>query len=859
MENRAVIGAAELTALCQNGQLEKLRELVGSGHRLDSGLARTAIKLFKELDTGTVGQRQCVALAVLLIAPAADLRKLRFWQGYFGPDVLTMSLLTVLPRDRLQNFAEQLLENGPNHLQLVDDLAEKGLVSLPESNSYVAGLIALTSWPNKNSSGLHQTLLTRPNFCTRDVWLLFKWDGTAECCLAGADKYLTNASESWESVLVSLADQGHVERARLLDESLTALTRDFNQFRAGWFSRFHKALAPNADEKAARCAMYIRLLNSAVGSTVSFAISNLLDIDKTHPLRFEDLEQHLVHPLSSKAKQTVIAALQLLENCAQRQPQARTAICILACTALASEQAEVQSRVLKLLAKFGSPGSRELVENFACYGSGLVASVRKTVPAWLQMQNQPRTRNELQARAGDCANAERDCARGAGASDDGSKLVPISDFDELILKAASLLEHPNNYSDYELVLDGILRFSNRDQRDFQLRTSALLQRARKLADKAPKLSTRLLCRLLICWIADELPANPLTSALPTIDTLDFETLFKLRISELIDIVKRRETSALLALPDSKYGWINFADVSQKIIEPPDLSRPIDRLFTLLRVRPLSEDNARALSGSSPNTLLQQVQQVLLRGDSNLFDWTVVKRIQGPYTFTEIQWQHLPCTIFGGASSKFRIGFPSRPDSDVILLEGFAMPNLRNLFFASAIGWIGSALQYSDVGDKNLRFYLKFLEDPQYEVSISSALLLALSISTGDQDISVAGIDAFIVLVAQNRCNVELVSNAMRRLLHAGDCVKANRWSKNLAAVAKVSDKHRDFVYSLLQKVFSEPFECQPPKDLHHLLELIVELHAGCNSSLSSDVVHCLRAISASGKTGKLIKELLNAE
>lgn len=843
MENSTVISALELTELCQNGQFEKLRELVSSGHRLNSDLARAAIKLFKELDTGTVAQRQCVALAVLLTAPTADLRKLRFWQGYFGPDVLTMSLLTLLSRDRLQDFAEQLLENSPNHLQLVDDLAEKGLVSLPESNSYVAGLISVTSWPNKNSSGLHQTLLTRPNFCTRDVWLLFKWDGTAECCLAGADKYLTNASESWESVLVALAEQGHIERARLLDESLMALTRDFNQFRAGWFSRFHKALAPNAAEKAARSAMYIKLLNSAVGSTVSFAISNLLDIEKSHPWRFEDLEQHLIHPLSSKAKQAVIAALQLLENCAQREPQARTSICILACTALASEQAEVQSRALKLLAKFGSPDSRELAETFACYESGVVASVRKTIPTWLQTQNQSRMQTELQSLA-----------------DDDSKLIPISDFDELILKAASVLEHPNNYCDYELVLDGILRFCSREPNDFQLRTSALLQRARKLLDKAPKLSTRLLCRLLICWISDELPADPMTSATPTTQTLDFETLFKLRISELIDIVKRRESSTLLALPDSEFGWINFADVSQKISQAPQLSRPIDRLFAVLRVRQLSEDNARALCGSSPNSLLQQVNQVLLTGDVKSCDWTIVKRVQGPYTFTEIHWQQLPCTIFGGAGSKFRIGFSSRPESDVILLEGFAMPNLRNVFYASAIGWIGSTLQYSDVGDKNLRFYLKFLEDPQYEVSIPSALLLALSISTGDQDISVAGIDAFIILVAQNRCNLELVSDVMRRLLHAGDCVKANRWSKNLAAVAKVSGKHRDFVYSLMQKVFSEPFESPPPpKDLHYLLELMVELQAGSNLSLSNAVVHCLRGISATGKTGKLIKELLNAK
>ena len=73
-----------------------------------------------------------------------------------------------------------------------------------------------------------------------------------------------------------LATRGEIDRNRLLDASLEALARDFSQYRAGWFSRFHEYMEPNFEERAARTEHYLGLLASPIPPTVAFAVKALI-------------------------------------------------------------------------------------------------------------------------------------------------------------------------------------------------------------------------------------------------------------------------------------------------------------------------------------------------------------------------------------------------------------------------------------------------------------------------------------------------------------------------------------------------------------------------------------------------------
>jgi len=102
--------------------------------------------------------------------------------------VLNSTVLKLVPRHRLELFAHFLLDTSAAYSAIVEDLYQAGLIDKLKKNGYVAGLISSCSWPNKNSNGLAKTLLSHPRFLEEDVWLLFKYEGTAQNCLASADK-----------------------------------------------------------------------------------------------------------------------------------------------------------------------------------------------------------------------------------------------------------------------------------------------------------------------------------------------------------------------------------------------------------------------------------------------------------------------------------------------------------------------------------------------------------------------------------------------------------------------------------------------------------------------------------------------
>ena len=105
------------------------------------------------------------------------------------------------------------------------------------------------------------------------IWQLFEIEGSGSSSLAACDKYAPKNSErTFALAFELLASRGVLDRQRLLDCSLDALTRGFSAFRSGWFSRFHERLAPTLGERAARESRYLNLLAAPVPATVTLAI-----------------------------------------------------------------------------------------------------------------------------------------------------------------------------------------------------------------------------------------------------------------------------------------------------------------------------------------------------------------------------------------------------------------------------------------------------------------------------------------------------------------------------------------------------------------------------------------------------------
>lgn len=126
----------------------------------------------------------------------------------------------------------------------------------------VAAYTTLMPWALTRLGGISRTLadelLADPGLLDDEVWRLFTVpDAAVEVQRTGG----------WAPSLVRLAEQGHLDRDRLIDACLGAFLRDFAPNRVEWYAQLHEHLEPSVAEMSARAATYLAVLGAT--STVA--------------------------------------------------------------------------------------------------------------------------------------------------------------------------------------------------------------------------------------------------------------------------------------------------------------------------------------------------------------------------------------------------------------------------------------------------------------------------------------------------------------------------------------------------------------------------------------------------------------
>ncbi|MBM3676534.1 MAG: hypothetical protein FJW96_01425, partial [Actinobacteria bacterium] len=253
---------------------ETRRPLASIALRLLEAVEQEWLSTFGGQDRDSLRRRRGVAsAAALCCGERGDLRRRRVWLG--GEHAARILVARRPPW--LQDFVEEQFppgQRGP--FEWLDPLAAAGAITI--TPALAAAIPGALFWFVRDEHTVAGTIRDRP--WLRDaVWLLFEVEGGGESSLAAADKY-SGPAGNWQSALVELAADGTLDRRRLLDASLDALDRGFAEFRAGWFLRFHQALAPTLEERASRADRYLRLLASPQGPTQSFALNAVEALEK---------------------------------------------------------------------------------------------------------------------------------------------------------------------------------------------------------------------------------------------------------------------------------------------------------------------------------------------------------------------------------------------------------------------------------------------------------------------------------------------------------------------------------------------------------------------------------------------------
>ncbi|WP_327010184.1 DUF6493 family protein [Dactylosporangium sp. NBC_01737] len=189
-----------------------------------------------------------------------------------------------------------------------------GLVTLDADDDYVLAMVNQFGGRFSGGGGRRADLLRAdPELLARAFWRIFEIEGNRQVSLANVDKYRGSRVQTWHDAVLDLLSDGTIDRARVLDATVAALGLGFPQYRAGWYSRLHAALAPSADERAARQAGYAMLLRSSVGPTVALAVDALTAVQKAGRLDHDSaaLTDGLAAAVLAPAKSTATKALAL--------------------------------------------------------------------------------------------------------------------------------------------------------------------------------------------------------------------------------------------------------------------------------------------------------------------------------------------------------------------------------------------------------------------------------------------------------------------------------------------------------------------------------------------------------------------
>lgn len=198
-----------------------------------------------------------------------------------------------------------------------------------------------------------------------------------------------------------------------------------------------------------------------------------------------------------------------------------------------------------------------------------------------------------------------------------------------------------------------------------------------------------------------------------------------------------------------------------------------------------------------------------------------------------------------------------------------MPMCLDSFFADAIERVACHDGYQSLGREN-NVYFEKLYDPDVPVNEIVAILLALGASSKQTDEHAAAIEAIIATIDDGRLNSTVFGEIMHRLWHCGalrpggyngmvSLISPTRWSKAFKPVAQVSPYHAHVIRLSLERVLQGDAS-KAHKDVHYLLEIMLEILLEHEDELelpeTVKYLNDLSQLKSTGKTGKLIKQIL---
>ncbi len=810
------------------------------------------------------------------------------------------------------DWVNLMAEEDPRMYGDIRMLYEAGFVDKPGGDAYILGMISTVGgwfrsaslWPKEMS--LSDRIRANPDIRDHDVWRLFEIEGNGEFSLASFDKYIGGKktqsggtkNRSWADALKDLSEDGTLSRTRLLDASLDALDRDFAQFRAGWFSRFHEHMAPTLDERKQRRERYLKLLGSTIAPTVSFALKSVVKIDKAKALPPNQLLEHIRPVFQARAKGTVITALRLLGNAATREPDLSASIALVAVDALIHESSDVQHKTLELVESLYPEPEPDLARVLSDYADSIAPSLKERF-------------NQLAGEAVPSIDTEYVFET---QTTEPEGIEPVQSFDEFHKAFLQTIEDPGDPLDVERMLDGLARYGNTKPDNFDKVIGPLRKRARAIVKTQPwdSLRNQLACLALVYTTSDDMDdyceGKGCYSLAPP---CSFENAFFRRNVQLLKQLKNNVQLPLLSAPTDRRGFVaasslvaRYALYKDNGVVPGDY----DIVLALMRLAPEGRDSI--LADLESETEYEKAIGYALGADVKVGEtgwlWVAAAAARLPYEIQpEVAKKHgygLPDAGVKASYSyhhyeTYTIEFfkvlvsPAVKDlpSDLYLASLFHLHATQamnkgsgqvtqdatwywqvcgahvNMLRWSSTVWPLNLEPFFNAGESNFSIEepvantpVRAVFEPMLESHVVlgkvGATRLTLGLVAKDTAVSRLALDALVTSIEQDRVKLNDMQQALVTLLP--NYAPVGRWTRALKEVAVVSEKHMLFIRDLIERSLRHD-PTQSPRGLAGLVELLYEYSIATNKPVTDEkTLAYLRGVTGSGKLKQFARKLL---
>lgn len=346
------------------------------------------------------------------------------------------------------------------------ELVEQGYLQI--NRQIVAKILPELIFPREEKTWKFEykpeNLLKRDITLRDHIWYLFEF----ETNLHGAENYKQFEDDSvpgrWMDALKRYVKEERINRERLLKESISSATKNFNQSASNWFMDLFMFLKPTKAELLHFQSDLLNTFNSANSKPYNVALKLFKDLAIEPEFAISSFLDHAPLVLTAESKTAVSSALMVLDKLAKKYPDQREQICIVSCQAFIHQDNNLQLRAAKLIQKYGETNSEVVKETIQAYYDALFSEARNVLIDFSKefINNETLTEDDL-----------------TDASSDFVEIRIPETFDEFVFLASQSFDQNETYH-FDLLPASILKFQNEMTADNILKLMPAFQRAYKM-------------------------------------------------------------------------------------------------------------------------------------------------------------------------------------------------------------------------------------------------------------------------------------------------------------------------------------------------------------------------------------------